>query len=310
MTTHQQLIENIDAIVKLDSSMKTLLIDKNNAHNHIKHNPPIGLMGNTPEAKERRTEAKECIDNACSQLPHIEQDIFILRSGITHDSINQHLDSVTVIQVEIDGYKKLINEQQGIIDNADHDDDSINPLMVKRENVLTDIALGKAKTGALDKLDAEIEALRTELTAPSITTTQAQQLINGLERRLATSQETLDNLNTYTAKIIDAYLMAQATNGAYEFNAMLELLSEKLIELVALDGIVKQYGQRKNTALFYGEWEFKIPFIAYDKPILGIETNNLLHHRVDSAGGIFEKAVMAKINQLKQQQLDSGLNHE
>jgi hypothetical protein len=303
MTKHEKLLSDIDAIEQLDKSITKKLIGKTNDHNHIKSNPPVGLMGTTPAANESRNQAKEGINAANSQLPELEKDIFLLRSKVTDDLIIEHLSVVQAINTDIANYKKLINEQRGIIDGMDSGDNNpLHELSAKRENILTDIVLGLATNNDLTELDAEIKKATTDQVSIKSKNDsgvlQAKQTISGLERRMSEAQATVDNLNACTHKIMDAYLMAKASKAADEFNTMALALSEKLTELAALDRMIKTHGQRKNTGLFYRDWSFKIPFIGLDKPVLGCETHDHFLDRVDSSLDSFNKDVTIKVNQI------------
>jgi hypothetical protein len=307
MKHHKKMLDNIDALHDLERTHKKSLLHKQNSFNFIRVNPHTG----NPIVKADVEREKLRISDINEQMPDLEQSIHELRNSVTTDLITKHNDIINTVQSEIEGYQQLIAAQQQIIEKANDEPDPTIPLMVKREDLLTDIALGKDKAGELSNLDAEIGTIKAEQattrTDNKNAINQAEQTINGLNRRVIDTQERLRLLQAYTPKIIDAYLMAKANQAAIEFNAMTQEISERMTNLICIDSIIKEFGQRENTGLFYRDWLLKIPLIASDKPIPYTEIRTSSHHCVDSHSQDFIKETNAKIIQLKNELIEQGI---
>lgn len=182
-----KLLDNIDTIDELDSTIKKELLQKNNSHHFVKRNEMMTNLG--PHITTQLQQEKLRIADINQQMPELEQKILELRNSVSIESIIKHKDTINTVRTEIDGYKKLVAEQEQIISLANDEPDAVTPLMIKREDLLTDIALGKDKANELSNLDVEIEVLKTEQQAKRTNNknaiNQAEQTINGLKRRIS-----------------------------------------------------------------------------------------------------------------------------
>ena len=266
MNKHTQLLETIDAIASIEQTIKSLNDYKHTRHIFIYNNTRSFIGSIRDEVKANEAEMNDCIE----KISMLNKEVFGLRHSITIDSILEHQEQIKAAKINAEQLDSVIFEQLQIIIKAVVPSDPTSQLITQREELLAQIALGSDRSSELKKLDAQIE--KTSANHASIvanhqkTIDHAQQTINGLEKRLSNEQQRIDYLENYSAKILDAFLMAKATQTASEFNQLANVLYEKTNELIALESFIATLGKRRNTELFYQKWELKIPYVDHDKP--------------------------------------------
>jgi hypothetical protein len=253
----------------------------------------------------------EAIDRLNLDIPSIKQECAELYEIITLESVIQHQAAIDTLQTEFDNYQNLIDDQQRIIATASNTDDLTSGLIAQREELLTEIALGGNKAAELKKIDSQLETAKAKQTATLISnqtsTDQAQQTINGLNRRLDATQQRLTYLQSLSPKILDILLMKQATQDAIEFNAMALVFIDKFKALVAIDLLVTQCGQRKNTGLLYDSWLFKIPCAGSKKTPATLFIPD--HYLIDTTSQLKQsEEIKVNVKQLADRLIKQGVN--
>lgn len=112
----------------------------------------------------------------------------------------------------------------------------------EREEILADIALGKATEVDLEAFDRkareEEATVVASLAAVKPTAQNAQQAIDGLKRRLADAQIELSALKGEFPQVRDKFLLAQAEALGVDYMAIAQRLVDIFKQLVAIDQIM------------------------------------------------------------------------
>jgi chromosome segregation ATPase len=234
-------------------------------------------------------------------------------SEFEHDAnISQvlaHQKAIEAEQTELGKYQELIEEQKKKISDASIKENKIAPLISRREELLADIALGKAGAEELADLDQDIartrQAQEAEQSSNAQIITDANNTISGLERRTESIKARIAELNHLTPGVLDGLIMGIAQQTADEFNRIAQDMAQKLIELAALDALVSTFGKRHNTGLFPNQaWIAKIPNINNVEPCTAL--NGDQYHYFSAGNRMIN--VDAAIQQLKQDLIDQGVN--
>ena len=167
----------------------------------------------------------------------------------------------------------LIEQQQGIIDEANAGIPPSSDYRQTREDLLADIAVGKASDEDLIRLEEKIriesEAV-TEAKGKAMPIIEpAQQTIAGLQRRLESEKKELETLRGEKGEIVFQFLMAQAEQVGEEYLSLALQLIDKFKRLRAIDSI---FNRSSHLSLInYGE--FFIPTLNL-KACQRVEHNN------------------------------------
>lgn len=295
-TPHKNLLNSIEAIDRLKEIIDPIRFDQTNLKVSIKESG----MCRRDDAIAAHNQASDDLDKINSNLEALEQQINECQQCVNIERVIEHQAAIDTVQAEINNYQQLIEDQQQIITIASQQPDLTSELIAQREELLTEIALGGNKASALKKLDTQLDTIKTEqavtLASNSKTIEQANQTISGLNRRVTSTQEKLFYLQSFTPKMLDILLMEQASLAAIEFNAMAEVMREKLTTLAAIDLLIIEQGQRKQTGLFNGGWQLSLPIIGKLTPQTFLNSPLfIMNHSVDG------------VNQLKQCLLNQGI---
>jgi len=189
-----------------------------------------------------------------AQIADLKKQITACDSQASLANVLEHQNAITATQSELVNFQQLIAEQQHVITEAGNHEDTITPLIGQREELLADIALGEDKAADLEQLDKAIKVMQEERDGKQAlndkTIAHAQQTISGLSRRLASTQDNLNRLNKLTPKLLDLFVMTKTEQAANDFTALADQLIQKMNELIALDALVLEIGNRKDSGLF------------------------------------------------------------
>jgi hypothetical protein len=299
ISTHDHLINSIEAIDTLKTTLEPLLLEQINFKVFIAENE----LTRDKDTRTACKEARDNLDKVSGNIDTLEQEVTTLKQRVSIETIIEHQTAIDTIQTELNTYQQLIDNQQQIIITASGQDDLTSQLIATREELLTDHALGNDTTAALKKLDGKLDTIQVKQAIVQADNQQAiiqaTQTINGLNRRVTTTQERLDYLQCLTPKMLDILLMDKATAAAIEFNDLAQALLEKCKSLAAIDSLITELGRETNTGLFNSQWQFSLPVINSLKPQTYINGPDfLIYHSVEA------------VKQLKQQLLSQGVNFD
>jgi hypothetical protein len=240
----------------------------------------------------------EGISTTLSECAHI--------ASIAH--VLEHQQAREAEQEELDKYQALIEEQQQKISAANIREDKVTPLIRRREELLADIALGKADAENLGKLDDDLakarQAQETEQFTKDQIITDANNTTAGLERRTGMIKLRIAELDRLTPGILDALVMGMARQSAEDFNRIAQDMGQKLMELAALNALVSEFGARRNTGFLPDWWHIKIPNVNGVEPCSMLSGNE--RHYIDAHYQNID--IKEAVNQLKQGLIDQGVN--
>jgi hypothetical protein len=260
------------------------------------------LEAELTKAKGEIAALNKDIDDITADLSECEH-----KANVAH--VLEHQKAIEAEQAELDKYQSLIQEQQNKISAASIKEDKVTPLINRREELMADIALGKAKAENLVELDKDIARTRQAQEAEQLvrnqTITDANNTISGLERRTDSIKDRITKLNHLTPGILDYLIMGMAQQSAEDFNRIAQEMVQKLTELAALDAMVSAFGKRHNTGLFPNfAWNAKIPNINNVTPCKALNGDE--HHYFNTANRMIN--VEDAIQQLKENMMHHGVN--
>lgn len=244
-----------------------------------------------------------------ARMVDLKTQIIACDSAVSLATVLAHQNTIAPTQSELTQLQQLIADQQRVIAETSDHKNTVAPLIGHREELLADIALGADKAAELAQLDRKIEVLQKEqdnsLALNQKTIAHARQTISGLDRRQASVQEKLNQLNRLTPKILDLFVMTKAMQTADEFAALADQLVKKMLELLALDALVADFGQRSNSGLFGGDDNrLTIPCINGVKPLESIKGAD--GTRVTIVRGF--APIAEPIAKIKQDMINQGVN--
>ena len=256
------------------------------------------------------------LDLATNEMFALNKDIAAINAELSkfgHKTnlltVLEHQKAIETEQTELDKYHVLIEDQNSKIAAASIREDKVTPLIRHREELLADIALGKAPADNLGKLDDEIDQARKAQEAEQVTNDKiiidAQNTIAGLERGTHSIKIRIAKLNHLTPGILDYLVMGMAQQSAEDFNRLAQEMAQKLIELVALDKMVSEFGKRNHTGLFHTDWwAAQIPNVGNVPPC--VELSGDANHFINTNNS--KIYVKEAIQQLKQNMIIQGIN--
>jgi chromosome segregation ATPase len=260
------------------------------------------LEAKLSKAKDEMAALDKAIEAITAELSECEHNANV-------SQVIAHQKAIAAEQAELDKYQALIEEQKNKIADAGIKEDKVTLLIVRREELLADIALGKAGAEEVDKLDQGIartrQAQEAEQSANAQIIMDANNTISGLERGAESIKARIAKLNHQTPGILDAFIMGMARQSADDFNRIAQELSQKLIELSALDKMVSTFGKRHRTGLFPNQaWIAKIPNINNVDPCRVLNGDQYHYFNVANRAINVEEAM----RQLKQSLIEQGVN--
>lgn len=151
-----------------------------------------------------------------------ESFLKLLNEGANAEEALQHVHQLSEAKNQVERIANLIKEQNELLASISCDnDEELERLQVKREEILADIALGKKKQKELDKIDDEINALVKDADgnhADSINQfRQVKQTISGLESRLKKAEAILQELSSLTPHVAEQYLVKLINQAGSEY---------------------------------------------------------------------------------------------
>jgi len=244
-----------------------------------------------------------------AQIADLKKQLTACDTQASLANVLEHQNAITATQGKLVNFQQLIAEQQHVITEAGNQEDTITPLIGQREELLADIALGEDKTADLEQLDNVIKAMQEERDGKQVlnknTIAHAQQTISGLSRRLAVTQNKLNRLNDLTPKLLDLFVMTKTEQAANDFTALADQLIQKMNELIALDALVLEIGNRKDSGLFPDQASLlRIPCINGVKPLDHLNGSPGVY--VNIFRGLFP--FVETLNQIKQGMINQGVN--
>jgi chromosome segregation ATPase len=254
------------------------------------------------KAKDEMAALDKAIEAITAELSECEHNANV-------SQVIAYQKAIAAEQAELDKYQELIEDQKNKIADAGIKEDKVTPLIGRREELLADIALGKAGAEELDELDQDIartrQAQEAEQSANAQIITDANNTISGLERRTESIKARIAELNHQTPGILDAFIMGMARQSADDFNRIAQELAQKLIELSALDKMVSTFGKRHRTGLFPNQaWIAKIPNINNVAPCRALNGDQYHYFNVANRAINVEEAM----RQLKLSLIEQGVN--
>jgi hypothetical protein len=316
----KSLLESDLKTKQREASALQLKICSLNTQRINEQNAIKGYRGKGYEASLKASEEKlKSIDaelaRAKHQLEVAHKEISAISAALSEfvpetsiSAVLDHQQAIETEQAELDKYQALIDEQQKKISAASVTGDKVTPLIRKREELLADIALGKAKAETLEKLDSDIEQARKDQEAEQSSNkniiTDAKNTIAGLERGAESIKARIAELNHLTPSVLDYLLMGMAKQSAEEFNRLAQEMAQNLTELAALDKMISDLGKRDRSGLFPNSWwNAQIPNIGNIPPCTALNGDSV--HYFNTANGTIY--LMDAIHQIKQNIINQGI---
>lgn len=117
------------------------------------------------------------------------------------------------------------------------------PLLSQREDLLAAIAIGEAKNAEIKELDTQLAKLGAQQKDARPAMDALTQTIDGLQRRLQESQAKLLSLQNEKSVLMRRFLNARAEALGAEYVAASAEIFKLYKRLVALSGLLNDYGQ-------------------------------------------------------------------
>lgn len=252
-------------------------------------------LANTADREE--SEAKKRFDELTVEINDLENQLLNFKYLIGAEDVLNFQEDIAAVDQKVTELQRSISEQELIIKQAEagiiaSDSDS---LVRNRQNLLADIALGKASQEDLNQLDKKI-AETNKATADSHTNAKAtiepaRQTIIGLQRRLDEATGKLNALKEKKNEVIFHYLMNRAEMLGEEYINLAKKLVSKFSELVALDRIMG-YPHRLVRADFNSE--IFIPLFSLSA-FKGIEHPNYPGHMREAKNALNESLIIQAV---------------
>lgn len=315
LKTKQEKLSSLS--LKMDGLGRQLLAEKNAIAGYSDKNTYMESYPRLLKAAEEKLSSIEAdMASTKSLMAVVNKEIIAINTGLSEcepetdlSDVLEHQKAIETEQVELDKYQALIDDQQSKISAVSVAEDKVTPLIRKREELLADIALGKAKAEMLGLLDSDIDRARQEQAAEQSNneniTTDARNTIAGLERRTDSIKARIAELNHLTPGILDCLFMSMAKQSAEDFSRIAQEMAQKLTELAAMDAMIPAFGMRSNTGLFPRDWWVaQIPNIGSMTPCAALN-GDAGHYFNARNGGI---NVEDEMLQLKQDMINQGIN--
>jgi len=208
---------------------------------------------NVEQEKTTLERLEKEINDHTTTTEDLQSQLAGLDITVSLDHLTEHQSLIQSVQSELDNFARLIVEQHRILSETGNHEDVITPLIRQRQELLADIAIGNGNAKDLDKLNGEIETLQKEQLQKSALdawlTDQAKQTLLGLERRREPVQTEFNRLSSLTPVLLDFFVMGKIEQALHEYRALLAKIELKKAELVALDKLVSEIGQRGSSGL-------------------------------------------------------------
>lgn len=148
--------------------------------------------------------------------------------------ILRHQQAIKDVSGQIEALRSAIKSQEESLAQHQAQLPDLETLEQQRENLLADIATGKAEMAQLDKLDGRIEAEQAASNQLAPLIVRCNKTLAGLNRKLQEETELLGTLQKQSARFQRAYLLAEAELEAEAYVALGGELVAKFSRLSAL----------------------------------------------------------------------------
>jgi len=190
---------------------------------------------------------------------HLKKVIADCDTGASADELKKHQKDLDKARFEIVRLKTLIAEQEKILVDASHEDDEeLEGLQSRREDILASIVLGKAKQSDLDELDNKITNILEDAGGKQHESLeqyrQAFQTTNGLYRRLQEAEAHRDELENLSQGVVEQFLISQAEMIIADYGDHAKLLAEQFARLKAIDELLIAKTDQKSMRFISGDW--------------------------------------------------------
>ncbi len=222
------------------------------------------------------------------------------------DDVLNYQSDLAAAKNNVSNIQALIAQQQQIIDEAVAGIPSLPDYCQIREDLLADIAIGKATDKDLATLGEKMDADKKDVTEaeerldPVIE--HAQLTIAGLQRKLEDAEKEVTTLEENEGEIVFQFLMAQAEREGEEYAALANQLIGKFKRLRAIDSIL---GHPPRLSFAY-VGEFFIPSFNL-KAFKGCENPSHPGQFGDARLSLNARESQAAREVLKQQYVDMGI---
>jgi hypothetical protein len=169
---------------------------------------------------------------------------------------------------KVDELQSLIDAQESIIAEARASIPSLADFSQKREDLLAEIAEGKADAASLKLLDEAIAQRQKEVGEATDAATQsirnAEQTINGVRKKLGAAEQQFSKLDAHKYDHLMEFITQEAEEVGAEYIHLADQLADKFTRLVGLSAFRNRIGHsRKRSGDDFGflfrATEIKIP---------------------------------------------------
>jgi len=166
---------------------------------------------------------------------------------------NRALDLVLSYQSEVVDAERIVDELRVAIQNTNFALEKLNSfttvlpsLVIQRENVLADIAMGMDKQAELNQLDTDIcteeSRKREHEEAVAKACSTLKPALAGLQRKLTDAESELILLKEKKPTVIEGFLKSEAERLATSYVETAVNLARQLERIVAIGSMIKSYG--------------------------------------------------------------------
>jgi DNA repair exonuclease SbcCD ATPase subunit len=189
------------------------------------------------ELGERKKKLNQKISDLQAELSSFSPTLSVLE-------VLRYQKTLAAAEQKVDNLVEAIQKQEEVIEQTQRSLGPVPSYAQKREDLLAEIAVGKATESDLKKLDKEIEAnlqkYEKEQDSASQITGTAQETIEGLNRKLATAKAELSVIKTKKSDVLNQFLKSEAERVGEEYATLTAKLVERFEQLVALDNMLGQ----------------------------------------------------------------------
>lgn len=164
-------------------------------------------------------------------------------------SYRAHQERAANLQTQLNQLSQLIQGKSDEVAAAKANIIDISHLAVEREDLLADIALGKAGPNELCALDEKIAEQRKQqqsIAAKADEVSQAaEQVIAGLRRKIAPIESELQAMAETESRLLSKVVIEYAESLGAEYAEKAMELKELFFRLMGVDGLLRNSGIRK-----------------------------------------------------------------
>jgi chromosome segregation ATPase len=229
------------------------------------HLAPLVHAAENAEAEYQA--ADEWAENLNRELTALEQELEGLDCPLTAEQVLGYQAKLSEALAAVSALDSAIAAQEAVIRDSEAQVPSLIDRTREREDLLAEIAVGKATVDDLKRLDdstdnerATIEAARQEA---SRITVPARQTIAGLSRKRDGGQANYDRIKGQVKRVYASFLEGEAGKNGAEYCAAAVTLVRCLRKASALHSLNARYGGKVLTNLL-GERELFIPALPLD----------------------------------------------